>query len=185
MNRPYLFIGDSLVEYFDWQKRFPGSRIYNLGIAGETAEGLLARLPSVLSRAESPAMVMVMTGANNLVMEDYSFLFTYEKIISRLQEPNNETLIVVAGLLPMDLYFLGDAVKRVNRRLQDLARRSKAAFLDLFPLYVDRNDRNISSLFEADGVHLNRAGYEVWARALETEIFPLLHDSSVKSPLRT
>jgi len=37
-------MGDSLIEFFNWQERFPDREVFNYGIAGETAEGLLARL---------------------------------------------------------------------------------------------------------------------------------------------
>ena len=42
MAKRFLFIGDSLVEFFNWQERFPDKKVYNFGSAGETAEGLLA-----------------------------------------------------------------------------------------------------------------------------------------------
>jgi len=39
-QKTILFIGDSLTEFFDWQKRFPGHKVVNLGSAGETVETL-------------------------------------------------------------------------------------------------------------------------------------------------
>jgi hypothetical protein len=36
-----LFLGHSLIEFFDWQKRFPDHLAVNLGKAGESVEGLL------------------------------------------------------------------------------------------------------------------------------------------------
>ena len=80
----FLFIGDSLIQFFNWQERFPDKNIFNYGIAGETAEGLLARLPNIINQVQSPALVMIMTGINNLSMEDYGFLFSYKKIIALL-----------------------------------------------------------------------------------------------------
>ena len=74
MARQFLFIGDSLIEFFSWQKRFPAEHVYNFGSAGETAEGLLSRLPGIIARTESPDLVMIMTGTNNIAMEDYGFL---------------------------------------------------------------------------------------------------------------
>lgn len=175
---PFLFIGDSLIEFFNWQKRFPDRKIFNGGIAGETTEGLLARLPNVIQQVPSPGLVMIMTGINNVAMEDYAFLFTYEKIISRLQQVYSQAPIVITSLLPVNLYFLGDAVPRLNRRLKDTARKSNTIYLDLYPLFVDNDSRIISSYYEPDGVHLSGTGYEIWAKALEEQIFPLLKSRS-------
>jgi lysophospholipase L1-like esterase len=174
MARQFLFIGDSLIEFFNWQKRFPQDQVYNFGAAGETAEGLLARLPNLLKRMPSPGLVMVMTGTNNIAMEDYGFLATYEKIISLLQKSCGRAAIVMSSLLPIELFFLGDAVPRVNRRLKDIARDRNIFFLDLYPLFLGEDSRPIGAYYAPDGVHLSDKGYEVWARALEETVFPLI-----------
>ncbi len=174
MTRQFLFLGDSLIEFFNWQKRFPSQQVYNFGSAGETAEGLLSRLPNIIKRISSADLVMTMTGTNNLAMEDYSFLFTYEKIISMLQKNYAQATIVMTSLLPIELFFLGEAVPRVNERLKDIARGNNIIYLDLYPLFLGKESKAISAYYEADGVHLSDKGYEVWARALETSILPSL-----------
>ena len=174
MANRFLFMGDSLIEFFNWQKRFPDREVFNYGIAGETAEGLLARLPNIINRIQSPDLVMIMTGINNVAMEDYGFLFTYEKIIARLREAYGQATINMTSLLPVDLFFLGDAIPRINRRLKEISENNNILYLDLYPLFIDENSRAITSCFEADGVHLSAEGYEIWARALENTIFPCL-----------
>jgi len=174
MANRFLFMGDSLIEFFNWQKRFPDREVFNYGIPGETAEGLLARLPNIISRIQSPDLVMIMTGINNVAMEDYGFLFTYEKIITRLREAYGQATINMTSLLPVDLFFLGDAIPRINRRLKEISENNNILYLDLYPLFIDENSRAITSCFEADGVHLSAEGYEIWARALENTVFPCL-----------
>jgi lysophospholipase L1-like esterase len=170
----FLFIGDSLIEYFNWKERFPDKEVFNYGIAGETAEGLLARLPGIIDLVQSPDLVMIMTGINNVAMEDYGFLFSYEKIITRLRETYGQATIAMVSLLPIDLFFVGDAVPRVNKRLKNIAQNNNILYLDLYPLFLDDNSKAIASYFEADGVHLSDEGYEVWAEALENTVFPSL-----------
>ena len=167
----FLFIGDSLIQFFNWQERFPDKNIFNYGMPGETAEGLLARLPNIINQVHSPALIMIMTGINNLAMEDYGFLFSYEKIITLLQKTYGRSAVVITSLLPVDLFFLGDAVPLVNKRLKDIAQKKTILYLDLYPLFLDENAETITSYFDADGVHLSVAGYEVWAEALENTIF--------------
>ena len=171
MPGQFLFIGDSLIEFFNWQKRFPDREVYNFGSAGETAEGLFARLPNIISRFISPALIMIMTGTNNIAMEDYGFLFTYEKIIDLLQKNYPRATIVMTSLLPIELFSLGEAVPRVNRRLLDIAITKNIIYLDLYPLFLGADSRAISAYYEADGVHLSKEGYETWARALENTVF--------------
>jgi lysophospholipase L1-like esterase len=174
MTRKFLFIGDSLIEFFDWQGRFPNDQVYNFGAAGETAEGLFSRLPRITDRITSPDLVMIMTGTNNIAMEDYGFLNTYEKIIGLLQEKYTRATVIVTSLLPIELFFLGDAVPRVNRRLQDIARNMNVVYLDLYPLFLGEDSKAVTGYYEADGVHLSQEGYGVWAKALEETILPSL-----------
>jgi lysophospholipase L1-like esterase len=174
MTRQFLLLGDSLIEFFNWQKRFPGQQVYNFGSAGETAEGLLSRLPNIIKRISTADLVMTMTGTNNIAMEDYSFLFTYEKIIAMLQKNYERATIVMTSLLPIELFFLGDAVPRINERLKAIARENNITYLDLYPLFLGEDSKAVSAYYEADGVHLSDEGYEVWARALETSILPSL-----------
>lgn len=174
MAKQFLFIGDSLVEFFNWQARFPDIQVHNYGSAGETAEGLFSRLPRIINRVKAPDLVMIMTGTNNIAMEDYGFLFTYEKIISLLQDNYQQTSIVMTSLLPIELYFLGEAVPRVNKRLTEIARDMNIIYLDLYPLFLNEAAKPIKTFYEADGVHLSMEGYEVWAKALEDKVLPTL-----------
>jgi len=169
-----LFIGDSLIEFFNWQKRFPDRKIHNFGSAGETAEGLLVRLPRIMERCDSPDLILIMTGTNNIAMEDYGFLLTYEKIIDLLQKDYPQAVIVMTSLLPMDLFFLGEAVPRVNKRLREIAKEKNIIYLDLYPLFLGEDLKPIRTCYEADGVHLSETGYEVWAGAIEDFVLPRL-----------
>ena len=171
---PFLFIGDSLIQFFNWQERFPDREIFNYGIAGETAEGLLARLPRIIDLVQSPDLVMIMTGINNVAMEDDGFLYTYEKIVARLLQAYGQVTIAMTSLLPADLFFLGEAVPRVNGKIKAIAHNKNILYLDLYPLFFDKNSEVVASYFEADGIHLSPEGYEVWARALENTISPVL-----------
>jgi len=167
MPKQYLFIGDSLVEFFNWRNRFPDQQVINLGQAGETAEGLAARLPGIIKRHDAPDLIMIMTGTNNIAMEDYGFLVTYEKIIEQLQEACPGATIIMVSLLPIELFWLGDAIPRVNRRLKEISQNLAVNYLDIYPLFLGRNGKQNPACFEPDGVHLSLQGYKVWANALE------------------
>jgi len=69
MSKQCLFIGDSLIEFFNWQNSFPEDQIINFGQAGETTEGLAARLPGKIQRSEALDLILNMTGTNNHSME--------------------------------------------------------------------------------------------------------------------
>lgn len=64
-----LFLGDSLVEFFNWQERFPGYQVTNAGVAGETVQGLLRRTRESVTEKVPPHWISIMIGTNNLAAE--------------------------------------------------------------------------------------------------------------------
>jgi lysophospholipase L1-like esterase len=73
----------------------------------------------------------------------------------------------MTSLLPIELFWLGDAVPRVNKKLQEISQNLSVHYLDLYPLFLALDEKQNQVLFEPDSVHLSLEGYEVWADALE------------------
>ena len=59
-----LFLGDSLLADFNWQERITHFEVLNLSVFGETAQGLLNRLPSIQEQVIDPHIILIMTGTN-------------------------------------------------------------------------------------------------------------------------
>ncbi|HIJ91000.1 MAG: GDSL-type esterase/lipase family protein [Desulfobulbaceae bacterium] len=161
-----LLLGDSLVEFYNWQTRFPQHTVLNAGMAGETVAGLLARLPLHLRSCPDPERVVIMIGTNNLLMEDYGFLPDYEKILDELGATLSPAHITITSLPPMQLDHLApSAVPRLNTRILQLSLQRKTAFLDLFTAF-NTDPASVADCFTDDGVHLSALGYEIWSACL-------------------
>ncbi len=181
-SRKLVFIGDSLTECFDWQGRFSEYDVMNLGIAGETVEGLLIRIDRIgssiknisskgtapLRKRDCPLIIFIMTGINNIAMEDSDILKSYKKIVSELSSKFKDAVIVAQSILPVNLYWIdNDAIKEINERLKETANEFNAEYLDIFSLFIDSKGTPNSEYLLDDGVHLSDAGYDVWAKAVE------------------
>lgn len=163
-----LFLGDSLVEYFDWQKRFPEQNITNLGVSGESVQGLLSRIEEIIKEYPSAEAVFLMTGINNIAMEDVDFFDAYREIIGRLRTSLPEAAIYVHSILPALVFFISnDVIQRVNTALRELVEDSGARYIDVNSLFLDTGGRAVMEYFLDDGVHLSDSGYAVWSGALE------------------
>ncbi|MCK9294424.1 MAG: GDSL-type esterase/lipase family protein [Desulfobulbaceae bacterium] len=161
-----LLLGDSLVEFFDWQARFPEMAMINRGMAGERVRGLLERIAGELAAADGVDAVVIMTGANNLAGEDYAFLRDYEEILRRVRERLPGARIVVSSLLPFRFPWLAaGAISRLNASLRAIAGLAGADYLDVHAAFVAAQ-RAGKICFQPDGVHLTGSGYETWARLL-------------------
>lgn len=163
-----LFIGDSLIEYFDWERRFPGHEVFNYGIEGETVEGLLSRLLNVLEKAENPDFVFIMTGINNMAMGDRDFPGDYSKIIGRIKEKSPSSKIFVHGLLPVLVPFIpNDKIREMNVELKRMADEEKVFYLDVHAVFLDSSGALKKSYLLDDGVHLSEDGYRTWSAEIE------------------
>ncbi|MDX1763809.1 MAG: GDSL-type esterase/lipase family protein [bacterium] len=170
-GRKIFLFGDSLFAFFDWQKRFPGEEIFNLGISGETVEGLLARLERGTPPSIAADLVFFMTGINNVAGGDVDFLPTYRRVVHRAKSAYPQATIFVHSLLPTRLEWIDNrAIDRINEGLQALAREEAITFIDIHRLFLERDGRARADYLLADGVHLSPLGYRAWAEALEQMI---------------
>lgn len=163
-----LFIGHSLIEFFDWQERFPGHSAVNLGVAGETTEGLLARLEQIVRTNPSADLLFLMTGLNNIAMDDFDFLDSYQLIIHKLSASYPKARIFVNSILPTLHEFIDNkAIENSNRDIRKIADESRAGYIDAYALFVDSNNQPAKEYFSPDCVHLSDGGYRAWSGAME------------------
>jgi lysophospholipase L1-like esterase len=163
-----LFIGDSLIEYFDWEKRFPGHTVYNLGVSGETAGGLHTRLQRIFTHIGSPDKVFIMSGINNLSMGDNDFLDTYRDILRGIAAAYPSATIYVHSLLPVLFpYIANEDIRDMNAKLSEMALQQGASYIDLHATFLDEKGRPVAALLEDDGVHVSEEGYRVWSAEIE------------------
>jgi lysophospholipase L1-like esterase len=168
MPKQLVFIGDSLTQWFDWEGRFPGYRVLNLGISGETVEGLLSRRELIRTQVRNPRWIFLMTGINNIANGQEDIVAPYEEIVRNLTTWYKKATIVVQSLLPVELSWISsDVIKNANRHLQEIAGKYNADYLDVYRLFVDSAGRPKQGYLTDDGVHLAARGYAVWADEVE------------------
>jgi lysophospholipase L1-like esterase len=163
-----LFIGDSLIEYFDWERRFPNYTVYNLGIAGETVEGLASRLNWVIRKMKAPDRVFIMSGINNMAIGNPDFISTYRGVIQEIRQAWPSATIVVHSLLPVLFRFISNEdIRFMNVRLKHLAAGESVLYLDIHAAFLNEKGRPVPALLEDDGVHVSEEGYKVWSSEIE------------------
>ncbi|UCG79249.1 MAG: GDSL family lipase [Nitrospirota bacterium] len=162
-----LMLGHSLIEFYDWESRYPRHNVKNLGVAGETVEGLLDRTGAIISKFPKADLVFIMTGANNLAMDDYDFLSPYERIIMRLKSAYPDATIYVLSILPVLFDWISPgSIEKLNDAIKGLARKYEAEYIDLYDEFTERGKAKLEYIMD-DGVHLSSEGYEAWGKVLD------------------
>jgi len=161
-----LFIGDSLTAFHAWQAGFPEHLVTNMGVAGETVQGLLRRLDRVTGGAVTPELIFLMTGINNIAMEDYDIVEPYGRVLQRIISAWGNARLIVQSILPVLLPWIDNGIiERTNRSLRESAQACGAEYLDIYRLFVDPTGSAVAPFLLEDGIHLSGQGYEVWSRA--------------------
>jgi lysophospholipase L1-like esterase len=163
-----IFIGDSLTEFFDWQRRFPRYEAINLGIAGERIEELLGRIDEICASVVRPDCIFLMTGINNIAMEEYDIIGAYRELLGQITRCFGHAVVVVQSVLPVRLPWVeNEKIKEINVSLQEISRESHSFFLDLYSVFTTPVDAAAKEYLLDDGVHLSAKGYEIWSAAIE------------------
>jgi lysophospholipase L1-like esterase len=167
-----VFIGDSLTEFFDWQERFPAYKVFNLGVAGETVEGLCGRMDRIdrviRNAGRDPDVIFVMTGINNVAMDDYEILGGYRQAITAIAAAFGKSKLVIQSILPVRLPWIDNTIIRLlNESLKQMAEDFMAEYLDLYNIFINPGFGPKKEYLLDDGVHVSGKGYEVWAGAVE------------------
>nr|WP_172891266.1 SGNH/GDSL hydrolase family protein [Dolichospermum compactum] len=177
-QRLSILAGDSLSLWFP-PELLPEDRSWlNQGISGEVSNGLLQRL-DFFDRTQ-PEKIFIMVGINDLIrgLDDQEILANYRQIISYLRRIHPQTEIVVQSILPHGgekatwegkeklLAIPNSRIRNLNQELNNLATEKGAKYLNLHPLFTDKQG-NLRSDFTTDGLHLSPPGYLVWRTALQ------------------
>ena len=166
-----VFLGDSITQ--GWNERlasaFPGMKVANRGISGDTTRGVLLRLQEDVLALE-PRAVVLLIGTNDLeegarpdVVEHNLRL-----ILSALRNHDHRMPIVLCQIFPSSVRMRRPAplIKETNARLLALVKNDPQVVpLDTHALWADaQGDAPIEEF--PDLLHLNDAGYTRWAMAL-------------------
>ncbi|WP_158863257.1 SGNH/GDSL hydrolase family protein [Leifsonia sp. AG29] len=159
-----VLVGDSLTQAGDWQSWLPGERVRNLGVAGDTTDDVIARLPDVIEAR--PATLGLMIGTNDLAWRRSveHVVRNVETTLVTLRKELPETRILVQSVLPRGREF-ADQIRDINRHLWQFAPTVHAGWLDLWPAFA-LEDGELNPAYSEDRLHLNQEGYRVWAAEL-------------------
>jgi lysophospholipase L1-like esterase len=162
-----LLLGHSLIEFGAWGRLLPGHDVASLGRAGETTAGLLGRLDDAVRAHPKVDAVVVMSGTNDILAGDDTFLHGYRSVARRLRRAYPDAAILLHAILPLSPDWVkAETIARANADIARIGSELGVTVLDLTDRFTGRGGLPRGELYDPDGVHLSDAGYRVWAAAL-------------------
>jgi lysophospholipase L1-like esterase len=166
-----VFLGDSITQGWGGGlgAAFPGLKVANRGISGDTTRGVLIRLGEDVL-ALDPAAVVVLIGTNDLEEGATPDVIAsnLKLILAGLEAHDPHMPIVLCQVFPSSATKKrpADQIKAVNALYRAAVKGdARVTYLETWPLFADAQGDAIAAEFP-DLLHPNEAGYAKWAAAL-------------------
>ena len=166
-----VLLGDSITQGWgeDFSFWFPGMKIANRGISGDTSRGVLIRLQGDVLALE-PRAVVLLIGTNDLEEKASPEIIAanLKLILVELARHNAKMPIILCEVFPSSAAKSrpADQIKRINQLYAEAVRgNAQVTLLETWPLFADTQGDALPDEFP-DLLHPNQAGYAKWAAAL-------------------
>ncbi len=166
-----VFFGDSITQGWgdDMGGSFPGLKVANRGISGDTTRGMLIRMKEDVL-AVNPKCVVMLMGTNDLEenAKPAQIAANVKLIIQELKKHNAKMPIVLCRVFPSTAKKKRSAtdIKETNKLCAAAVRGdAQVTVLDTWTLFANGEGDAKKAEFP-DLLHPNKAGYAKWAAAL-------------------
>ena len=167
----FVFLGDSITHGWgdNMGNSFPGVKVANRGIGGDTTRGVLIRLSADVL-ALHPAGVVLLIGTNDIEEQaaPETIVGNVKLILAELKKSDPHMPIVLCEVFPSSVSKKRPAekIKRLNELYAEAVKGdAEVTVLDTWSLFADVHGDAPAELFP-DLLHPNVAGYAKWAAAL-------------------
>jgi lysophospholipase L1-like esterase len=165
-----VFLGDSITQgWSDQGSYFPGLKIANRGISGDTTRGVLIRLQEDVL-ALNPKGIVLLIGTNDIEEQaaPETIAGNFKLILAAIKQHNPALPVLLCNVFPSAATKKRPAeqIRRLNQ-LYFAAIRDEAqvTVLDTFALFANGQGEAKSEEFP-DLLHPNTLGYAKWEKAL-------------------
>lgn len=168
-----VFFGDSLTYYGDFPSAFPDKVVCNLGLRGDTIQGMIDRVEQV--RMLQPELVFLMAGINDITTcSSIQFEELYCILIQKIFESVRDVELIIQSILPVNeidysISCTNEQIIKCNKVIKRIAECKKVQFIDLYSLYA--NDNVLPKNKTLDGIHLYPDAYIEWYDMLKANSY--------------
>lgn len=183
-NDNFVFLGDSITDYYPLEELYDGYPVINSGVAGYTTSDILNNLDKMVP-IYNPTKVFLLIGTNDIDLDksDKYIINNITKIINNIKKKRPKTKIYIESIYPVnntnDSKINHATVGiRNNKRIIKLNKKIKAycdknnyTYIDVYSNLVDK-DGNLKIEYTEEGLHLTDLGYLKVTKIL----YPYLED---------
>ncbi len=165
-----VFTGSSSVRMWkDVADYFPEFNVINNGFGGSHFSDLLYFYDELIIK-QTPEILFIYEGDNDIASgKKPSKIFKQAKeLVKRIKTDLPKTKIVFIAPKPsLARWNLKKDYKKLNKKLEKLCKKQdNLEFADVWNIMLDENGNVYTDIFIEDGLHMNKKGYDLWAKVI-------------------
>lgn len=176
-----LFLGSSSIRMWtDLAHDFPGLNVINRGFGGSTIPDSVRYVDRIVT-PYAPKTIVFYAGDNDLGAghSPEEVLGDFQALVARVHAKLPATRILFVSIKPsLSRWQLIDGIRATNALVRAyVAGDPRLGYVDIVPPMLGRDGRPRPELYREDGLHMTRAGYDIWrgavAKALKAKPLPV------------
>ena len=171
----YLFLGDSITDFYDLDKYYEDMPVVNSGISGNQTKDILNNMKDRVYQY-NPSKVFLLIGTNDIQqkVDEDEIVDNIIEILKEIHENRPYAELYLEAIYPVDEDRDG-AQDRTNEEIMDINKELKkycnshdVTYIDTFDLLKvpDSDDVKLKEEYSKDGLHLSDSGYKVLTKEL-------------------
>ena len=148
---------------------FKSYNVLNYGFGGAFIEDCIRYFDRLFSNINPIAFVLYV-GGNDLSLEysNRKINSLFKILLTKIKSQFPNTKIICVSIKPS--YHRIEKFKKIKKlntiMKEELMKNHKNSYVDIFKLFLNKDEKIIESYFVKDNLHLSKKGYEVWKKAI-------------------
>jgi lysophospholipase L1-like esterase len=163
-----LFVGSSSIRLWkDLSADFPGRNIIQRGFGGAHLSDLIYYADRIILPYK-PSQIVIYAGDNDIAkgMNPKEVFADFKTLVGKIQKALPDVKIHFLAIKPSpSRWHLSPQAAEANGLIRRYcAMRPKVSYIDVWTATLNEDGMPNAALFEKDSLHINRKGYEIWAK---------------------
>lgn len=165
-----VFTGSSSVKMWkDVQSCFPEYNIINNGFGGSQFSDLIWFYNQLVIK-QTPEILFIYEGDNDIASDKKptQIMKEVKVLVKRIQNDLPQTKVVMISPKPsIARKGLKKEYIKLNKKLEKFCTKTdNLEFADVWSAMLDENGNVFEDIFIEDGLHMNKKGYDLWAKVI-------------------
>ena len=175
----YLFLGDSITDFYDLEKYFPDEPVVNSGVGGNMTDDILEDMKNRVYQY-NPSKVFLLIGTNDLQdgKTPEEIFDNIKKIVEGIKENRPKAKIYLESITPINHNFERNGaqdrqkedIEEINEKIKKYCVDENLTYIDLYSTLEDENG-NLRAEYTTEGLHLSEEGYDVVTEIIEKYLY--------------